>query len=155
MNRSHICHACYMSFHFYFLGLIPLIIRAQFMKLLIVQFSAASSFPLGLNCLYSSKHSRTVICFISEGWRNKFVHTFKCVRTCHFVYRWHCPSSGEKNVFEECKKSGIHKTSPPCLMHFKNTLFAQMRTLNLKARLMGFSALLRRVCSQKRLTRNS
>jgi hypothetical protein len=155
MNRSHISHACYMSFHFYFLGLILLIIRAQFMKLLTVQFSAASSFPLGLNCLYVSKYPRTVVCFISVGWRNKFVHTSKCVRTCHFVYIRHWPSSGEKNLFVVCKKSGIHKTSPPCLMHFANTLFAQMKTLNLKVRLMGFSSLLRRVCSQKRLERNS
>jgi hypothetical protein len=65
MNRSHVSHACYMCPHFYFLDLIPLIIRAQFMNLLIAQFAVASSFPIGLNCLYSSKHSRTVICVLS------------------------------------------------------------------------------------------
>jgi len=122
MNRSHISHACYMSPHLYFLGLIPLIIRAQFMKLLIVQFSAASSFPIGLNCLYSSKYSRTDIFVLSVGWRNKLLEAFKCVRTCHFVYGWQYRSSGEMNLFVG--------TSHPCLMHFADTLFTQVRTTN-------------------------
>jgi hypothetical protein len=113
-----------MSPNFYFLALIPLIISAQFMKFFVVQFSAASSFPRGLNCLYSSKYSLTVVCVLSVGWRNKFLETFKCVQTCHFVYGWQYPSSGEINLFEG--------TSHPCLMHFANTLFTPVRTMNLE-----------------------
>ena len=145
-----------MSPHLYFLGFIPLITRAQFTKLLIVQYSTSSSFPLGLNSLYSS---RTVIYVHFVGWRNKFFHTFKRVRTCHFVYRWQYLSSGEKNLFEECRKKGMYKTSHPCLMHFANILLTQVRTMNLEVRLnplyFFLSPLLRRIFNQKRLAKNS